>query len=283
MNHGRGFLASLAVSSLLILPVACGDDDGSATDGDDADAAVTADAAGQADSGPEVEADAMPADLGCIGDPLPPDAVNPVTVSGTVIKIDAGGQPAALEGAIVELRRASNDRAMDDNAPGGTPADGSFSLSGRTRGNPLEAYLHASADGVAPTRVYPPLPLTSDLAMVPVPTFTPLVLGFLSPDQEPENGIVVVAVLDCSGTPIQGATVSSTPEAGEVVYAGANGLPDPGATSTGAQGFAFLLNVPPGPVTVEATASEMALLGHEVASVGGEVTTTIIVPGPLSL
>ena len=282
MNSGRGLLASLALSSLLLLPVACGDDDGSGTDGDDADAAVQADAAGQPDSGPTPDPDAMPADLGCIGDPLPTEAVNPVTLNGAVVEINVGGQ-STVDGAIVELRRASNDRVMDDNAPGGTPADGSFSLSGRTRGNPLLAYLHSSADGLVSTRVYPPLPLSVDLAMVPVPMFAPAIIGFLSPDQEPENGIVLVALLDCSGNPIQGGTVSSTPEAGEVVYAGDDGIPDPGATSTGVQGLAFLLNVPPGPVTVEATASEMALLGHEVASVGGEVTTTVIVPGPLSL
>lgn len=282
MNPGHGFLASLAVSSLLVLSAACGDDDGSGTDGDPADAAANADASGGEPDGGGGEADAMPADLGCIGDPLPTEAANPVTVSGGVIEIDLGGQ-SAVQGAIVEFRRASTDRVLDDNAPGGTPADGSYSLSGRTRGNPLMAYLHSSADELTSTRLYPPLPLTADLGMIPIPMFTPVILEFLSPDQEPDNGIVLVIVLDCSGMPIMGATVSSTPEAGEVVYAGDNGAPDPAATGTGAQGLAYLLNVPPGTVTVDASANDMALFGHDVGSVGGELTTTIILPGPPSL
>lgn len=282
MILGHGFVASLAVSSLLFLSAACGDDDGSGTDGDQADASAAADGGETPDSGGGGDPDAMPADLGCIGDPLPTEAVNPVTLSGTVLEIDIAGQ-SAVEGAIVELRRASTDRVMDDNAPGGTPADGSFSLSGRTRGNPLLAYLHASAEGLTPSRLYPPLPLTADFPMIPIPMFTPVILNLLSPDQEPENGIVLVIVLDCSGMPIQGATVSSTPEAGELVYAGSNGVPDPQATSTGAQGLAYLLNVPAGSVTVNASASEMDLLGHDVMSVAGEVTTTVILPGPPSV
>lgn len=277
MNPGRRFLFALAVCSWL---AACGDNDDDGGGGT-ADAAASIDGSSeQADASPTP--DAMGADLSCLGDPLPTEAANPVALSGGVFTIDLDGQ-SPLEGAIVEVRRASNDRVLDDNAPGGTPADGTYSLTARTRGNPLLAYLHASADEVVPTRLYPPLPVTGDLTMIPIPTFSPLIVNFLSPDQDPENGIILIIVLDCSGQPVQGATVTSTPEAGAVVYADDTGVPDDAATATGAQGLAYLLNVPAGAVAVNATASGEALLEHEVSSVPDEITTTVVLPGPPSL
>jgi hypothetical protein len=282
MKIGLRCFWSLAVCSLIPLVAACGDDDGGGG-GDPADAAASADAADpDIDAGGGGDADAMPADLTCLGNPLPTEAANPVTLSGSVFSIDIGGQDP-VEGAFVELRRAANDRVLDDNVPGGTPADGTYSLSGRTRGNPLLAYVRSEAEGLVTTRLYPPIPVTTDVPGVPVPMFTPLVVNFLSPDQEPENGIVLVIVLDCSGMPVPGATVSSDPEAGDVVYADDTGVPDTGATSTGAQGLAFLINVPAGPVMVNATSGGEDLLAHEVESVPDEVTTTIVLPGPPGL
>ena len=268
---------SLAICSLVPLSVACGDDDGGGG-ADPADAAARADAADpQIDGGGTP--DAMPPDLSCLGNPLPTEAANPVTLSGGVFAVDIGSQEP-VEGALVELRRAATDRVLDDNAPGGTPADGTYSLTGRTRDNPLEAYIRSEAEGLVTTRLYPPIPITTDLAMVPLPMFAPIVVQFLSPDQEPENGIIVVIVLDCSGTPIPGATVSSEPEAGDVLYADNTGVPDQGATSTADQGLAFLINAPGGPLVVNATSGGEDLLAHEVQSVPDEVTTTIVLPGP---
>lgn len=278
MKTGRCF-STLAVCSLLAL-AACGDDDeGGDGDGARADSAPRADATEQEPDASVGEADATPPDLACAGQPLPTEAADMVTLSGGVFSIDIAGQEP-VEGAIVQLRRAANDRVLDDNAPGGTAADGTYSLTGRTRGNPLEAYLHATADGLVTTRLYPPIPVTTDVPMVPLPMFSPIVVNFISPDQEPENGIVVLIVLDCSGQPIPGATVSSTPEAGGVIYADDTGVPDQAATSTGAQGLAYLVNVPAGDVEVNATSGGQDLLAHTVAAVPDEVTTTIILPGP---
>jgi hypothetical protein len=284
MKTGHRSFSTLAVCSLFALAAACGgDDDGGASDGDLADAAANVDAAGDPDAGGGGEADATPPNLDCVGNELPAEAPEMVTLSGGAFSIDITSQGDPVEGAIIELHRASNDRKLDDNAPGGTPADGTFSLTGRTRGVPLEAYLHAEAEGLVTTRLYPPIPVFSDVPMIPLPMFSPIVVNFLSPDQEPDKGIVLVIVLDCAGQPIAGATVSSTPEAGDVIYADNMGIPDDAATSTGNQGLAFLINVPGGPVTVNATSGGEALLGHDVASVPGEVTTTIILPGPPAL
>jgi hypothetical protein len=279
MLLGHRSVSSFAVCSLpLALLVACGDDGGSSDGSDQADAAVNIDAAPSPPDAAAGEPDAMPADLSCLGNPVPADAPATVTLSGQVVSIGPAGQDP-VEGAIVQLRRAANDRILDDNSPGGTPADGSYSLTGRTRGVPLEAYLHSTADGLVTSRLYPPLPVFLDVPMVPLPMFDPLVVSFLSPDQEPDKGIIVMLVLDCSGTPIQGATVTSTPEAGGIVYGDDQGIPDQAATSTGAAGTAFLINVPAGTVTVNAMAMGEALLAHDVASVPDEVTTTVVLPG----
>ncbi len=269
---------SLAVCSLLALAPACGDDGGG--DGDTSD---HPDAASSIDASPVIDAtvgepDAMPADLSCLGNPAPTEAPATVTVSGSVFSIAIAGQDP-VEGAIVQLRRAANDRNLDSNAPDGTPADGSYSLTGRTRGTALDAYLRSTADGLVTTRVYPPLPIFLDVPMVPVPMFDPIVVNFLSPDQEAENGIVLILVLDCAGQPVQGATVMSTPEPGGIVYTDESGVPDQSATSTSASGLAVLVNVPAGTVTVNATAMGETLLGHDVASVPGEVTSTAVLPG----
>jgi hypothetical protein len=283
MLHGHRSVSSFAVCSLpLALLVACGDDGGSSDGSDQADAAVNIDAAPSPPDAAAGEPDAMPADLSCLGNPVPPDAPATVTLSGQVVSIGPAGQDP-VEGAIVELRRAANDRVLDDNKPGGTPTDGSYSLTGRTRGTPLEAYLHSAADGLVPTRLYPPLPVFLDVPMVPLPMFDPLIVNFLSPDQEPDKGIIVVVVLDCAGTPIQGATVMSAPEAGGIIYGDDMGIPDQAATSTGAAGLGYLINVPAGTVTVNATAMGESLLGHDVASVPDEVTTTVVIPGAPAL
>jgi hypothetical protein len=276
--HPRS-ISSLVVCSLpLALLVACGDDDGGSSDGSD-----RADAAAHVDATPSIpdaagQPDAMPADLSCLGNPVPADATATVTLSGTVVSISPAGQDP-VEGAIVELRRASNDRILDDNKPDGTPADGSYSVTARTRGTPLQAYLHSTADGLVTSRLYPPVPVFLDVPMVPLPMFDPLVVAFLSPDQEADKGIILMLVLDCAGNPIQGATVTSTPEAGDIIYSDDSGIPDQSATSTGAAGTAFLVNVPAGTVTVNATAMGESLLGHDVASVPDEVTTTVVIPG----
>lgn len=276
MLLGYRSFSTIAVCSLAALLTACGDNDESDGSGL-ADAAANIDASAVPDAAAG-EPDATPADLSCLGNPAPTDAPSTVTLSGQVVSIDLGGQNP-VENAIVELRRASNDRILDDNKPGGTPADGSYSLTGRTRGTALEAYVRATADGLVTTRLYPPLPIFTDVPMVPVPMFDPVIVNFLSPDQEADKGIVVLLVLDCSGQPVQGATVMSTPEAGGTLYGDEMGIPDQAATSTGAAGLAYLINVPGGTVTVNATAGGEALLGHDVASVPDEVTTTVILPG----
>lgn len=282
MLLGPRCATALAVSSLAVLLAACGDDDQSDGAGQ-ADAAARIDASGGLPDAAAGEPDATPADLSCLGNPAPTDAPNTVTLSGTVISIDIGGQTPPVENAMVELRRAANDRILDDNRPGGTPADGSYSLTARTRGTALEAYVHASKTGLVTTRLYPPLPIFTDVPMVPVPMFDPLIVSFLSPDQEPDKGIILMLVLDCSGQPVQGATAMSTPEAGDIIYADDMGVPDQAATSTSASGLAFLINVPAGTVNVNATASGEALLAHDVASVPDELTTTVVLPGAPAL
>jgi hypothetical protein len=284
MKSGRLF-RSWSLSFALALAACGGDDDGGGgSDGSTADAAANFDAAPRPDA--EATIDAMPADLSCLGDPLPTEAANPVSVSGMVFTI-AGGAEQPVEDALVEARRISNDNVLDDNGTGGTPTDGTFTLSANTAGNPLEAYLYVTKEESLPTRVYPPMPIAGDLVDVPVPLLDGELLALLTLlagniDQDPGNGVIFLVTVDCAGNPAQGATVTADPAAGEVIYAADNGFPDVEATATGAQGLTFLFNVPPGAVTVNAVAAGQELLAHQVESVAGEITATVVVPGPFN-
>ena len=83
-----------------------------------------------------------------------------------------------------------------------------------------------------------------------------------------------LAVVDGQGNPVQGATVSSTPAAGSYHYTDSGGLPSSSATSTSADGVAFLFNVPSGAITVSAAKSGMTFKSHVVTARADKMTTT---------
>src|SRR5437762_8460175 len=85
-----------------------------------------------------------------------------------------------------------------------------------------------------------------------------------------------VVVRSCQGAPVAGATVTSMP-AGAVRY-NAGGGPSSTATATAADGVAYIANVAPGNVTVQATASGHALRQHTVNARANAITLTEIQP-----
>jgi hypothetical protein len=267
----------LSIPLALAPAAACGgDDDGGASDAGPADASGQVDAARQADA--DLSADATPADLACLGDPLPTSAPATVSVSGEVFTLQQL-QQQPVSGALVSARRLNNVELDTDT----TGADGLFTVSASTNNKPLNAYLYATKAGFLPTREYPPTPIAGDLTDAPVPLLTQALLDALAVfagqvDQDPANGVMFVVAADCSGNPIEGATISSEPAAGTVVYGDDDGFPDVNATSTGAQGLVFLFNVPPGAVVVDADVNGSSLREHTVRSVGGEITATAVLP-----
>ncbi len=68
---------------------------------------------------------------------------------------------------------------------------------------------------------------------------------------DPQLGFVLTTVVDCSGEPLTGASVSGSSSASAIYFS--NSLPDQTHRTTGVDGMAAFLNVVPGQVTVGGT------------------------------
>jgi hypothetical protein len=90
------------------------------------------------------------------------------------------------------------------------------------------------------------------------------------------NGFMGVVVSDCSGMPVAGATVTTTPS-GTVRYNQA-GIPSNTAMVTDADGVAYVFNVPAGTVTVGASAQGTTFRAHDVLVRADVLTTTVVAP-----
>ena len=276
----RHTTSALSVSLLLLCSAACGgDDDGDGGSVSDAgiDASAVVDAAPRADAMPPV--DARPADLTCAGGDPPTVAEDPVSLSGTVFTLMNLAETPVQGATVAAFTRGAEDAALDSDT---TDAEGVYELSAATGGVPLDAFVRAEEDGYIPTRVYPPTVVATSLADVPIPLLDQNLLQtltfFAGVDQDPELGIVLLVVADCEGTPIEGATVSSTPAAGDIVYANEQGIPSADQTATAGQGIAYLFNVPLGEVTVGGSKSGQDLAEHAVDVLATEITATVILP-----
>jgi hypothetical protein len=285
----RRLVPVLTAFSLAAFAAACGGDDDGASADAAPDANRTPDSAPDPDAAPPT--DARPADVTCVNDELPVEAPEEVTVAGNVFTIESL-QPEPVQGAVVEAHLAS---ASPDDTPldmDSTDSEGLFSVTAATEGVPAEAYLYTTKAGFLATRLYPPLPVASDIPMAPIPLITNDLLGTLmlftgGIDQDPAKGIMVVIVADCEDQPAAGATITLSPAGGDIVYASAMGLPDPDRTTTSDQGLAFIFNAPTGAITVDAEVGGESLNEHVVTVVGGdaedaeytgEITATAVQP-----
>jgi hypothetical protein len=216
---------------------------------------------------------APPEHLGCLGDPLPETAPDDVVTSGRVTTWSA----VIIDGALVEGRAVADDGLLDDDTTG---LNGAFSLTLPTGGTPLDAYLHVSSTGNVDSYVYPPVPFAAASARdVPLIT-TALRTGVADEANvmlEADTGLVYLQVLDCNGDPIEGATVTTTPP-GDVSYTAGSFVPVADATSTGAAGTAYIFNLPPGNVEVDATVDGYSLREHTLQVRANVTTITSVVP-----
>lgn len=262
---------------------ACGGDDRSSASLDGS----PVDGAPQPDAGPTFDAmplpDAQPAAVDCVGEPLPTEAADPVEVSGNVFTI-SGFSEAPVEGATLQAFEWGADvNVATPLATDTTDADGNYSLSATTGGEPLDAFVYATAEGYVPTREYPGQPVSADLVGAPIPLLTEDLLASLhvfagNIVQEPDKATMFMVVADCDGNPVEGATVSTDPAAGDIVYADANGFPNSSRVATSTAGIAFLFNVPTGSVEVDAEVGGVSLREHTVECLSDEVTATLVGP-----
>jgi hypothetical protein len=225
--------------------------------------------------------------------PLPTTAADPVTISGNAEEITTGGINA-LVGASIASFKTGNATALDTVTSGAAGAFTSGNLV--TGGVPLDGYVAATVPGVsgAPSAyrgsfIYPPSPLAKSLAGTPVlmlkqTTFTQLsgFAGFTQDDTG--NGALILQVVDCANTPVNGATITAMQGTTDV-----SGMAfDLGQLSAMAAGTFFVFNVPAGATDVGATYMGHTFRTHSIMSYkkdantlpNGSLTLTIIKPGP---
>ncbi len=212
----------------------------------------------------------------CEGMPLPTTAPAMVKLAG-VTQTEGLGGPQIVANATVAVFQGASVTPV---ATTTSDAQGKYSVTLSTGGTPLDGYAHVTAPSYLDTYLYPPKPIAADITnatglLLNTNTFM-LVQSFESVTETPGDGFIGIVVSDCDGNPVAGATVTTMP-AGTVRY-NQGGFPNNQATSTDADGVAYVFNVPAGDVTVQATAGSHTLREHVVNARADVITTTVLQP-----
>jgi hypothetical protein len=217
----------------------------------------------------------VPAGFECLGQALPTTAPALVNVTG---QVTAGVlTPSPVPHAFVYGFRIGDTTHLAGDT---TNTPGQYSLAISSGGTPVNGYITVSDSGHhIDTYAYPAVPLAGDITdnvlMVSSSEFAILAASAgITPVAG--DGFVGVVVRNCQGTTVQGATVTSTP-AGTVRY-NAGGVPSPTAMSTATDGVAYIANVAPGNVTVQASVNGLTLRQHIVNARPNAITLTEIQP-----
>ena len=210
----------------------------------------------------------------CLGQALPTTAPPLVNVTGQVKKSPLS--PTPLAGAYVFAFRTGDTTTL---AADTSNTPGFYSLSITSGGMPVNGYVRVTDSAHITTYAYPAVPLAGDapenVLMITSPEFSFLAAA-AGVTPVAGKGFIGMIVKNCAGTPIAGATVTSSP-AGTVRY-NAGGAPSSTVMSTASDGVAYIANVTAGNVTVQATASGHTLRQHIVNARADAITLTEIQP-----
>lgn len=277
---------ALVVVVAAVLPVAACSSHSEAAQPDAAvDGGAGGGDAGIAGDGGSLDAPAGP-DLSCVGVAVPATAADPITLGGTVetFALGVGAQP--VDGAALVSFRTGKPDVL---ARGATGASGAFTTGAlATGGHPLDAYLKATKPGYRTTFLYPPYPFAQSAAAIPLPMISdPLFASVTSAmgatQDDHADGALLVAVVDCSGHLVPGATL--TVERGHTAVGHTYDL---GPVVPGAGGVFLVLDVPDGKVGVSARDGDTTFPTHDVVVRAEDpcpgspatLTATAVVPGP---
>lgn len=225
-------------------------------------------------------------DLGCVTQPATTIAPDPIVLAGSVAGVSIAGV-SPVDAAQVDLFRAGEPvmLARTHSGSGGAFSTGSVP----TGGYAVHAYLKATKEEYRTSFFYPPAPFAASAANVVVPVISNAAfdtvastLGVTQNDRK--NGVLFVAVVDCSGAPLSGASLKvhrgNSPNAiGETF--------DVSSVIPGAKGVFLVFNVPDGKVFVSATYNGVELPEHDVMvrstdpdciDPRGTLTSTIVRP-----
>jgi hypothetical protein len=210
----------------------------------------------------------------CLGQALPTTAPPLITITGQVTDIVSHGPVSSAPISAFRTVDTTTTLAADT-----TNTPGFFILSITTGGAPVDGYLRVTDSSYLSTYAYPAQPLRADtvnnISMV-TPTEFSLLAAAAGIMPQAGDGFIGIVVKDCTGAAVAGATVSTTP-AGTVLY-NAAGVPSSTASSTAADGIAYIANVTAGDVTVQANAGGHTLRQHVVNARADAITLTEIRP-----
>ncbi len=198
-----------------------------------------------------------------------------ITVAGTAQA--QGVSSTKLAGVTVAAYRNG-----DETTPLATTTSdtqGAYSMDIETGGVAVDGYIKATIASYLDTYLYPPAPLSEDFTNASINIVnngTVTAFGSLcNIDIAATDGVVAVEVVNAAGTPVSGAAVASTPAASVYCYNGTSPLPDHNATTTAADGIAYMIAVN-GTASVTATKGGLTFAAHTVNARPGTLTTTII-------
>jgi len=203
----------------------------------------------------------------------PPSVPAMLTIGGTATD-SSQNSTTPLAGAAITLKNRADDMTL---ATATSDAQGKYSMMVTTGGHVVDAYILATKSGYVDAMAFPAKPFEADTATADsnlITTGNYNLLGVYT-GQQTSNGIIVVEVLDASGTAVKGAAAKSTPMSGSTLYSGDNGIPASGM-ATNTDGTAFLVNVPPGAAAVDVTMSGATFKGHSVIAKANTFTSTVV-------
>ncbi len=277
MGNIRLFASSLFALTTL---VACGDDGGTPMIVD----SMTIVDAPPVDNAPPIDQPMVTYDFSCFGN-SPPAVATTVMIAGTAQEVYLNGiQPGVRAADMTSIKACTGD-CQGPNELDVLPmtgATGEFMTDTiATNEAAIDGYLSATRAGDLPTLLFPHAPLSESLAGAPLLMIQSSLLQALTfaglPEQDPANGVVAIAVTDCSATlqGVSGAIVSLT-QGGSPV--GDDPL-DAGQFDEMAAGVYVITNVPPGTVIASAMYGSQGFLMNDMTVVAGTVTTAQVRPG----
>lgn len=237
-------------------------------------------ALGCGDDGDSSPRDAAPEDTQEVADAMVDSSTVPatITITGTVAERSVSGT-TPLENVTIGAYRSSDEATAVATAT--SAADGTFTLTIETGGVELTGFVKGELAGYATSYLYPAEPVATDTTMVPLSMVTTENYdGFYAFTQETQTagtGLIIVLVTD-GASPVEDATVSTSPAATYKYSNPTSGLPDMTSSSTAADGLGYVLNAPAGAITVSATKTGATFKSNSVKAFADALTTTQIIP-----
>jgi hypothetical protein len=212
-------------------------------------------------------------DLSCIGAEPPAVADDPLDITATVFAV-AEYQVAAQVGVTVELR-ARGDGAPLAAATAGEGGD--VTLTVPSGGAPVDAFFAIASGAHLPTFAFPARPLVGGERLVADEAelgrwYTDAAAGPFAAGAR----TAIVAVTDCAGQAIAGATISAS--AGAVVYYDPDAQRWDPALPSAPNGFALVTGAAASELTITAAAGEVALPPRPVPLAADALTLIVAAP-----